>query len=55
MKQLLILFALLAACSLGCGETATSKSDLLMEVDAAGLESTIAKNQVTLVEFTSDT
>lgn len=66
MKQLLLLFALLAACSLGCeattnetakNETAkatSSESSLLAEVDAAGLETTMMNNSVTLVEFTAE-
>ena len=60
MKQLL-LFALLAACSLGCEATTndtakatSSETSLLAEVDAAGLETTMMNNSVTLVEFTAE-
>lgn len=57
MKRLLLSLSLLAVLAVaGCNEpgTVTAEKDLLPEVDKAAFESTIAKNNITLVEFTAD-
>ena len=55
MKRFLLSLSLLAVLTVaGCTEPGTAtKNDLLPEVNKAALESTIAKNDITLVEFTA--
>lgn len=47
---------MLAILAVGCGETAVKDSAVaydVAEVDAAGLESAISNNSITLVDFTA--
>jgi hypothetical protein len=56
MRTLLFSFAMLAILAVGCGETAVKDSAVaydVAEVDAAGLESAISNNSITLVDFTA--
>ena len=57
MKRFLLSLSLLAVLTVaGCTEPGTAtKNDLLPEVNKVALESTIAKNDITMIEFTSET
>ena len=59
MKYLLSVCALFALLCIGCGEGATTAtyngpSGKVMEVDRDALASTFAANELTVVDFTSD-